>query len=547
MSESKEVNTRQDHDDVDTNCEAASPNIKDSKISKEEPEDTKGLFKVADDIPAGVWLACLVTGGERLAWYGATGPFQNYLQNGKHSALPGALGVHQDTATLIMTAFFAVSYFTPTLGAVIADAWLGRYFTILYSAIAMLAGSIVLLVTALPSSIRAPHTSAAGLIVTMVLYAFGSGFLRACISPFVADQYTKHTPTIKTRKNGERCITDREVTVQYIYNIYNWVINIAGLGALGATVLERYVGFWAAYMLPLIGISVSSLILILFSTRFVRVPPAGTALVKTFQSLKAAARSNFKMDNAKPEAQLRLKNRTVPWDDKFIDELKLALLACRIFLVFPFHWLALNQTFNNLISQAGQMVNYGVPNDAIKSINPLSSILIYPCIQKGLYPYLRQKGIPFRPVARITVGFLILTVSMSVAAGVQKAIYVKPPCYDHPRECAASDHGRIPNQINMFIQIPIYVLGGMAEMFCLPASQEIAYNQSPGSMRSIVSAVSIGMAGIGSLIAMAFTPLAHNPNQVIMYSVLAGIMAAATIVFWIVFRGIDKKDLEILK
>ncbi|RMD41938.1 hypothetical protein DV735_g3159, partial [Chaetothyriales sp. CBS 134920] len=497
MPESKEPSIAQDQDDI--NCEAPRPSIKDDKGEKdakdENTDDTKGLFKVADDIPAGVWLACLVTGGERLAWYGATGPFQNYLQNGKHSALPGALGVQQDTATLIMAAFFAVSYLTPTLGAVIADAWLGRYYTILYSAML----------------------------------------------------YTEHTPIIKTRKNGEKCITDREVTVQYIYNIYYWVINIAGLGALGATVLERYVGFWAAYMLALIGISVSAIILVLFSTRFVRVPPAGTALVKTVQSLSAAAGSHFKMDNAKPEAQLRLKNRTVPWDDKFIDELKLALLACRIFLIFPFHWLALNQTFNNLISQAGQMVNYGVPNDAIKSINPLSSIMIYPIIQKGLYPYLRRKEIPFRPVARITVGFIILTVSMSVAAGVQKAIYVKPPCYSHPRECPASDHGRIPNQINMFVQVPIYVLGGMAEMFCLPASQELAYNQSPGSMRSIVSAVSIGMAGIGSLIAMAFTPLAHNPNQVIMYSVLAGIMAGATIIFWIVFRGVDKKDLEIIK
>ncbi|RMZ79840.1 hypothetical protein DV737_g3211, partial [Chaetothyriales sp. CBS 132003] len=474
MSKTGELNRKEDRVDADTKDGAPSSGAKD-----EQDNEGKGLFKVADDIPAGVWLACLVTGGERFAC-------------------------------------------------------------------AMLVGSVILLVTALPSSIQMPHTSAAGLIVTMILYAFGSGFLRACISPFVADQYTQQTHIIKARKNGEKCITDREVTVQYIYNIYYWVINIAGLGALGATILERYVGFWAAYLLPLIGIMISSSTMVVYSTKFVRVPPAGTALVNTFRSLGAAARSEFKMDNAKPEAQLRLKNHSVPWDDRFIDELKLALLACRIFLVFPFHWLALNQTFNNLISQAGQMVNYGVPNDAIKSINPLSSIIIYPIIQKGLYPYLRRKEIPFRPVARITVGFILLTISMSITAGVQKAIYVSGPCYKYPRECVASDKGRIPNQVNMFVQIPIYVLGGMAEMFCLPASQELAYNQSPKSMRSIVSAISIAMAGIGSLVAMAFTPLAQNPYQVIMYATLAGIMVTATGVFWIIFRGVDKKDLEII-
>ena len=32
-------------------------------------------------------------------------------------------------------------------------------------------------------------------------------------------------------------------------------------------------------------------------------------------------------------------------------------------LLFPIHWLCYNQTFNNLISQAGQMVTYGIPNE----------------------------------------------------------------------------------------------------------------------------------------------------------------------------------------
>lgn len=216
-------------------------------------------------------------------------------------------------------------------------------------------------------------------------------------------------------------------------------------------------------------------------------------------------------------------------------------------LLFPFHWLALNQTFNNLIAQAGQMINYGVPNDAIKSINPISSIIIYPILQKGLYPYLRRKDIPFRAISRITVGFVLLAGEMAVASGVQKAIYDTGPCYKYPRQCAASDNGRIPNQVNMFVQIPIYVLGGMAEMFCLPAVQELAYNQSPKNMRSIVAAVSMAMAGIGSLIAMAFTPLAHNPYLLIMYSTLAGIMVATTFAFWIIFRNVDKRNLEVIQ
>lgn len=38
----------------------------------------------------------------------------------------------------------------------------------------------------------------------------------------VADQYTEMIPRIKIRKNGERVIADRELTISYIYNAYYW-------------------------------------------------------------------------------------------------------------------------------------------------------------------------------------------------------------------------------------------------------------------------------------------------------------------------------------
>ena len=83
-----------------------------------------------------------------------------------------------------------------------------------------------------------------------------------------ADQYTEMLPQVKVKKNGEKCITDRELTIQYIYNIFYWTGNIAGLGALATTVLERYVGFWAAFVLPLVGIGTSCTVMTIFGQRF---------------------------------------------------------------------------------------------------------------------------------------------------------------------------------------------------------------------------------------------------------------------------------------
>ena len=65
-------------------------------------------------------------------------------------------------------------------------------------------------------------------------------------------------------------------------------------------------------------------------------------------------------------------------------------------------------------------------------------------------------------------------------------------------------------------------------------------------MRSVVSSFSIAMAGVGALLAMAFTPLAKDPHLVILYASLAGILFVATVLFYVCFRGMDKEELEIL-
>jgi POT family proton-dependent oligopeptide transporter len=44
-------------------------------------------------------------------------------------------------------------------------------------------------------------------------------------------------------------------------------------------------------------------------------------------------KGGFRMDAAKPEFQQREREKTVPWDSRFIDELKSGLHTCRILYV----------------------------------------------------------------------------------------------------------------------------------------------------------------------------------------------------------------------
>lgn len=190
------------------------------------------------------------------------------------------------------------------------------------------------------------------------------------------------------------------------------------------------------------------------------------------------------------------------------------------------------------------MVTYGIPNDMIKIAGPISGIIVAPIIQKGLYPYLTKKNIAFRPITRMTVGFFILFLSMVYIIGVQKLIYMSGPCYDRPLECPAADNGTIPNQISVFLQIPIYFISSLAEVFCMTTGTEYAYNNAPDSMKTLVQAIWLAMAGIGISLALAFTPLTKDPYLVIMYGSLAGLLGGATILLWVLFRHLDNVEEE---
>jgi POT family proton-dependent oligopeptide transporter len=67
---------------------------------------------------------------------------------------------------------------------------------------------------------------------------------------------------------------------------------------------------------------------------------------------------------------------------------------------------------------------HGIPNDVLGNIDALTIIIFIPVLNIGLYPILQRSGIPFRPIARIAVGFIFAALAMLYAAGVQHLIYI---------------------------------------------------------------------------------------------------------------------------
>jgi POT family proton-dependent oligopeptide transporter len=197
-------------------------------------------------------------------------------------------------------------------------------------------------------------------------------------------------------------------------------------------------------------------------------------------------------------------------------------------------YVCFDQMQNNLISQAGQMETRGTPNDLLPAMNQVGCILLGPLIQEVLYPLLHRRRVYPTPITRITIGFTFVTLAMMYATVVQTLIYKSPPCYNQPRKCGS-------NEIDVWVQAPLYFLISAGEIFAYVTALEYANENSPKALKVVVQAVSLLIGGVGSAFAMALTPAAHDPNLIAFYGSLTGGMAITTVLFWLLFRNRGKQ------
>ncbi|KAI1335310.1 oligopeptide transporter [Xylariaceae sp. FL0016] len=510
-------------------------------------DDLAKLRHVSEAVPAVVWLVAFTGAAQRLAFYGTTVPWQNYLQNEPgNSASPGVLGLGQSTATIMNSAFLFFSYLTPLPFAIISDSLLGRYKTLLLSLIIFVLGEIVLFITALPFAVREKGTALGGFITALVLIGLGQGGTSAVIFPFLCDQIPDKKPQVFRDKKGETVVSDSKLTVQYVFNAFYWMINVAALVTLATTNMEKRVGFWAAYLLPLCCLTTAMIPFLLWNARFTKLSPQGNVLPNAARVLSISIKSGFHLSEADPVQPRAHLERTVPWTSTFVQEIRRGLRACRVVICFTIFYLCFNQTTTNIISQANQMEISGISNDTIQSLNAIFYILLNPMIQNVLFPFLSQRRISFGPIARMTAAFFFMAAAMAYAAGIQKLIYDSPPCYSQPLHCQAStisisdDEIRYrPNEVSIWLQVPLQMLLAVGEIFGFVALNEFAYTEAPTNMKALVKAFEQLTAALGAALGVALGPVSKDPWLVIMYSSLAGTMVVSGAAFYAVFRGHD--------
>jgi POT family proton-dependent oligopeptide transporter len=263
--------------------------------------------------------------------------------------------------------FLSANYFFPMLGAIVADAFLGKYRTIFWLSLVYCAGSLALALD---------HTRL-GLTVGLTLIALGSGGIKPCVSSNVGDQFGSDNQHLLSRAFG------------WFYFSVNFGSFFSIL--LIPWLLEHY-GPVPAFGVPAVLMLSATGIFWAGRYKFVHIPPTG----KTF------LRDTFSREGL--------------------------LTLGRIAIIYAFvaiFWSLWDQSGGEWVTQAEKMnLHFAGINWLSSQIQALNAIMILafiPLFQYLIYPAI-SKVFPLTPLRKIGLGLIVTGLSFFVSAWIETQI-----------------------------------------------------------------------------------------------------------------------------
>ena len=320
-----------------------------------------------DRMPSGIPFIIGNEAAERFCFYGMRTILVVFMTKYLLDYTGALAPMKPDEAKGYFHLFVSAVYFLPFIGAIIADAFWGKYRTILWLSLVYCAGNFVL----------AFNPTRVGLIVGLTLIAIGSGGIKPCVSANVGDQFGKANAHLLTRA-------------------FSWFYFSINFGSFFSTMLTPWLlqkyGPKVAFGVPGVFMLLATVVFWMGRHRFVRVPPSGT---------------NFLRETFSPQS-LSLIGGLIP-----------------IFLAEAVFWSLWDQTGSAWVLQAEKMdlVTFGftwLPSQ-VQAVNPILILALIPLCTYWLYPAI-HRVFPLSPLRKISIGMFITVPSFLITAWVESQI-----------------------------------------------------------------------------------------------------------------------------
>jgi proton-dependent oligopeptide transporter, POT family len=265
--------------------------------------------------------------------------------------------------------FVALAYFTPMIGAALADWFFGKYRVIFYVSIIYCIGHLFLALF---------DTDLQWFGYGLTLIAIGAGGIKSCVSANVGDQFDKTNEHLMSK----------------VYGWFYFAIN-SGSVLSNYFIPELYKNYGAsvAFGVPGILMAIATLIFWLGRKKYIIVPPTG-----------------FKPDFAKLKEGFSATGRVL-----------------LVFAFIPLFWAMWDQNLSEWILQAGKLdlelwKGYEVSSGKVQLANPVFLVSFLPVFTYLIYPFFEKIGITPTPLRKIGVGLVLTGLSFVIIAKIQEGI-----------------------------------------------------------------------------------------------------------------------------
>jgi POT family proton-dependent oligopeptide transporter len=401
-----------------------------------------------DKMPPGIPYIIGNEAAERFSFYGMNSILVTFMTKYMLDSTGAPDRMTEPQANEWYHTFMTVNYFIPLLGAILADAFWGKYKTIFYLSIAYCVGHFVL----------GANETRYGLILGLGFIALGAGGIKPCVSANVGDQFGPSNQHL-------------------LPTAFSWFYFSINIGSMFSTLLIPYLleqfpkdfsleqrwGSHIAFVTPGLLMLVATVILWLGRKRYAHIPPRGREF---FRDLKN--RENLKA---------------------------LGNLAILVPFVAIF-WALWYQNFSAWVLQAEKMDRHWLGREwqagQIQTVNPFFILLFLPLFSYVVYPAV-NRVFRLTPLRKMGIGFVFTVLAFLIPAWIESQLAA----------------GLRPH---VGWQVLAYLFISAAEVVISVTYLEFSYTQAPHSLKSVVMSLYLAAIALGNLVTAQVNHFIQNPD-----------------------------------
>ena len=325
-----------------------------------KPLDTSAM-------PPGVFHLVANEGAERFSYYGMRAILVVFMTSMLMNAQGELDPMGEAEAKTYFHIFASAVYFFPFFGALLADAWFGKYRTIIWLSLVYCGGHVVL---------AFDHTRV-GLLLGLMLIAIGSGGIKPCVSAHLGDQFGSLNRHLLSKA----------------FSWFYFAINVGAFCSMMLTpmLLEHY-GASVAFAVPGILMFVATFIFWMGRHQYAHIPPDASGVIQDLKS-------------------------PIAW--------RAILKLSGIYLFVAFFWSLFDQTSSAWVLQAQHMDRHWMGIEwlpsQIQAINPILILLFIPLFLYVIYPLL-GRCMEMTALRKMSIGFFVTVGAFLISAYIEQLI-----------------------------------------------------------------------------------------------------------------------------